>query len=213
MTYSPTPLTTSLRRPENLGHDAATIHAVLDEGYICHLGYISDDGRPRVLPTAYARVGDTVYLHGSTGSRAFLTARPDGLDVCLTVTIHDGIVFSRSWFHHSANYRSVMAHGRAVLVTDPTEKRTALAAIVDSLAPGRSTASRPPTDKELSQTAVLALPLREVSVRQRSGGPGEEPDDAGLPFWAGQVPLVLTPQPPVPHTDETGPVPAGLPGR
>lgn len=212
MSYIQTERTTSMRSPEKLSYDAQTAHAILDDAYICHVGYSTDNG-PRVLPTAYARIDDTLYFHGSTGSRALLAGRGDGLDVCLTVTIHDGLIFSRSWFHHSANYRCVMAHGRARLVTDETEKWDALAAIVDALAPGRSAQSRPPTDKELAQTGVLALKLREVSVKVREGGPNDDPDDADLPYWAGRVPLVTVPQPALPDPDVTVPMPDGLPGQ
>ncbi|ADD43837.1 pyridoxamine 5'-phosphate oxidase family protein [Stackebrandtia nassauensis] len=209
MTFTPTPRTTSLRVPEKLRYDAEEAYAILDEAYICHIGYAAD-GVPRVLPTAYARIGDTLYFHGSTGSRAFLNGRDNGVDVCVTVTIHDGIIFSRSWFHHSANYRCVMAHGRAYLVTDEIEKWDALAAIVDHLAPGRSEQSRPPTQKELAQTGVLALRLNEVSVKTRSGGPGEDPDDIGLPYWGGEVPLRTVALEPIPDDDTTVPVPAHL---
>lgn len=212
MNFSPTPRTTSLRKPEKLRYDAAEAYAILDEAYICHIGYAAD-GVPRVLPTAYARVGDTLYVHGSTGSRALLTGRDDGVDVCVTVTIHDGIIYSRSWFHHSANYRCVMAHGRAYPVTDEIEKWDALAAIVDHLAPGRSEQSRPPTDKELAQTGVLALRLSEVSVKTRAGGPGEEPSDLGLPYWGGELPLRTVAGEPIPDPDTTVPVPANIAGE
>lgn len=209
MSFTPTPRTTSLRKPEKLRYDAQEAHAILDEAYVCHIGYAAE-GVPRVLPTAYARIGDTLYFHGSTGSRAFLSGRDQGVDVCVTVTIHDGIIYSRSWFHHSANYRCVMAHGRARLVTDEIEKWDALAAIVDHLAPGRSEQSRPPTDKELAQTGVLALRLDEVSVKVRTGGPGEDPADLDLPYWAGQLPLRVVAGEPIPDADTTVPVPANI---
>lgn len=205
-----TPRNVSLRNPEKLRYDPAEAYAILDDGYICHIGYAAE-GVPRVLPTAYARIDDTLYVHGSTGSRAFLGGRGEGVDVCATVTHHDGIIYSRSWFHHSVNYRCVMAHGRARLVTDATEKWDALAAIVDRLAPGRSRQSRPPTDRELAQTGVLALPLDHISVKTRSGGPNEEPADLELPYWGGELPLRVVPGLPVPDPEARVPVPAGLP--
>lgn len=207
MTYPRTARTTSLREPAELRYDADEAHRILDEAHVCHIGYTADDGLPRVLPTVHARIGDTLYVHGSTGSRAMLQARGDGVDVCVTVTLLDGLILSRSWFHHSANYRCVIAHGKARPVTDPDEKWAALAAIVDSFAEGRSEASRPPTARELAQTAVLALPLSEVSVKTRAGGPKDEPGDIGLPYWAGVVPLVLTPQEPVVDEEVTVPAP------
>ncbi|GAA4899178.1 hypothetical protein LX16_0809 [Stackebrandtia albiflava] len=208
MAFTPTARTTSLRSPEKLRYDRELAYSILDAALICHVGYQFDDG-PRVLPTAYCRIDDTLYIHGSTGSRAFLSGR-DGIDVCVTVTIHDGIVFSRSWFHHSVNYRCVMAHGRAEPVTDPEERLRALAGLVDALAPGRSGDSRPPTAKELAQTAVLALPLTEVSVKVRTGGPNEDPADTGLPYWAGELPLPVVAGRPVPDEFCTEPAPSYL---
>ncbi|CAM3116223.1 Pyridoxamine 5'-phosphate oxidase-related FMN-binding protein [Stackebrandtia soli] len=204
--YPQSPLTTSMRSPEKLTYDHATVHAILDEGYICHVAYVAD-GLPRVLPTAYGRIGHTIYIHGSTGSRAFLTGRDEGLDISLSVTLHDGVILSTSWFHHSANYRCVIAHGRARTVTEPDEKWAGLAAIVDALAPERSLQSREPTTKELAQTAVLALDLESVSVRSRSGGPNDDPDDIGSPYWAGEIPLRLVPGAPrpAPHAHGTPP--------
>lgn len=210
MTYPQTARTTSLRAPEKLAYDVATANAILDEALVCHVGYIAEDGLPRVLPTVHARLGDVLYVHGSTGSRAMLGARHDGVDVCVTVTLLDGLVYSRAWFHHSANFRCVVAHGKARLVTDPDEKWAALERIVDTFGEGRASASRPPTVKELAQTAVLALPLTEVSVRIRAGGPKDEPEDMGLPYWAGHVPLVLTPGDPVVDENVTVTAPAHL---
>ena len=210
MTYPRTDRTTSLRVPEKLTYDAAAAHAILDEAYVCHVGYTDAEGLPRVLPTVHARVGGTLYVHGSTGSRAMLGARGDGVEVCVTVTLLDGLILSRSWFHHSSTYRCVIAHGRARLVADAEEKLTALAAIVDRYDPRRSAESRPPTAKELAQTAVMALPLEQVSVKARTGGPGEEPDDLGLPYWAGVVPLTLTPGTPIVDDGVTVDAPAGI---
>lgn len=210
MTYPQTARTTSLRAPEKLAYDVAAANAVLDEAHVCHVGYVADDGLPRVLPTVHARIGDVLYVHGSTGSRAMLGARQDGVDVCVTVTLLDGLVYSRSWFHHSANYRCVIAHGKARLVADADEKRAALERIVDTFGEGRAAASRPASPKELAQTAVLALPLSEVSVKVRAGGPKDDPEDIGLPYWAGHVPLVLTPGAPVVDENVTVAAPAHL---
>jgi len=160
-----------------------------------------------MLPTLHARVGDTLYLHGSTGSRPMLAARAEGLPVCVTVTHLDGLVLARSWMHHSANYRSVVAHGRAHLVTDEAEKRRALTAVVEKVASGRSTDSRPPTSREYAETAVLALTLRDVSVKARVGGVLDEEADYALDHWAGVVPLRLRPGIPEPDAGVRVPVP------
>ncbi|MFJ6197137.1 bifunctional pyridoxamine 5'-phosphate oxidase family protein/GNAT family N-acetyltransferase [Micromonospora sp. NPDC092111] len=208
--YPPTARTTATRIRDRMSYDRAAAHAVLDEAYHCVLGFVVD-GEPRLLPTLHVRVGDTLYLHGSTGSRPLLAARGDaGLPVCVTVTLLDGLVYARSQFHHSANYRSVVAHGTAHLVTDEGDKRTAMAALVEKVGVGRGADSRPPNRRELAETAVLALPLREVSVRSRGGGVGDDPADLDLPHWAGVVPLRLTAGPPEPDAGVTVPVPAYL---
>ncbi|HZA80739.1 MAG TPA: pyridoxamine 5'-phosphate oxidase family protein, partial [Actinomycetes bacterium] len=153
--YQRTERTRVRRLPERAAYDRATVHAILDEGFICHVGFVVD-GQPYVVPTGYARIGETIYLHGSTGSR--LGLRP-GMDVCVTVTLLDGLVLARSAFHHSMNYRSVMAIGRTRPVTDPARKDAALRALVDHIVPGRSGAVRGSDGRELAATAVLALPL------------------------------------------------------
>jgi uncharacterized protein len=210
VTFPQTARTTASRERGRISYEQATAHAILDEAYLCHLGFVVD-GEPRILPTLFARVDDTVYLHGSTGSRPLLAARTgDGLPVCVTVTLLDGIVYARSHFHHSANYRSVVAHGRAGLVSDVAEKRRALAALVEKVGSGRYADSRPPTRKELAETAVLALPLSEVSVKARVGPPVDDPGDHDLPYWAGVLPLRLTPGVPEPGAGTTVPVPAYL---
>lgn len=209
--YPPTTRTTATRERDRMGYRRADIHAVLDEAYHCHLAFVVD-GEPRVLPTLHVRIGETVYLHGSTGSRPLLAARAGaGLPVSLAVTLLDGLVLARSQFHHSANYRSVVAHGTARLVTDESDKRRVLAALLDKLGPGRAADSRPPTRKELAETAVLALPLREVSLRCRTGGVSEDPADLALPHWAGVVPLRLVPGVPEPDAGVAGPAPDYLP--
>jgi uncharacterized protein len=196
MTYGTTDRTTLRRLPERAHYDRETVHSILEEGFICHVGFVID-GQPYALPTGYARVGETLYLHGSTGSR--LGLRP-GMDVCVTVTLLDGIVLARSVFHHSFQYRSVMVLGRTRLVTDPVEKDAALTALVEHFVPGRSAEARPGSSRELAATAVLAVPLEEVSAKVRTGDPKDEDEDYGLPVWAGILPLVLTPGEPVPDS-------------
>ncbi|MEZ0362272.1 pyridoxamine 5'-phosphate oxidase family protein [Mycobacterium sp. pUA109] len=202
MTYSPTPRTTPTRYRERARYDRGTVHGIIDEAVICHLGYLNGE-RPVVLPTTHARRDETLYLHGSTGSGPALTAAatPEGLPVCVTITLVDGLVLARSAMHHSMNYRSVVALGAARLVTDRAEKLAALAALVDHVAPGRSTETRPPNERELAATAVLALDLVEVSAKVRSGGPVDDPEDLALPHWAGVVPLAMSAGAPEPADD------------
>ncbi|MCW3842256.1 bifunctional pyridoxamine 5'-phosphate oxidase family protein/GNAT family N-acetyltransferase [Micromonospora yasonensis] len=208
--YPRTERTTATRMRDRMSYDEAVAHAVLDEAYHCTVGF-TVDGEPRLLPTLHVRVGNTLYLHGSTGSRPLLAARDEaGLPVCVAVTLLDGLVYARSQFNHSANYRSVVAHGTARLVTDEQEKRDVLTALVEKVAAGRSTDSRPPSRRELAETAVLALPLREVSVRARASGANDDPADLDLPYWAGVLPLRLTPGAPEPADGVTAPVPAYL---
>ncbi|MFI1682959.1 pyridoxamine 5'-phosphate oxidase family protein [Streptomyces sp. NPDC020607] len=192
--YAPTDRTIPTRSADRAAYDRETVHAILDEAYVCHLGFMRD-GAPVVLPTLYGRVGERLYVHGSTGSRPLRMARATseerdpGLAVCLTVTHVDGLVLARSAFHHSLNYRSVVIHGTAHQVTDPEEKQLALDALVDHVVPGRSADSRPANTKELAATAVLSLDLNEVSAKARTGGPNDDPEDLRLPHWAGVVPL------------------------
>ncbi|WP_333756360.1 pyridoxamine 5'-phosphate oxidase family protein [Streptomyces sp. IBSBF 3352] len=188
--YTPTDRTVPTRSPERASYDKELVHAILDEAYVCHLGFVRD-GAPVVLPTLFARVGETLYVHGSTGSRPLrMTGEPDpGLPVCLTVTHVDALILARSAFHHSINYRSVVVHGTAHQVTDPEEKRLALDALVDHVVPGRSADCRPANKKELAATAVIRLDLGEVSAKLRTGGVNDEPEDLALPHWAGVVPL------------------------
>ncbi|EPJ41356.1 hypothetical protein STAFG_1594 [Streptomyces afghaniensis 772] len=188
--YTPTDRTVPTRSADRAAYDKDLVHAILDEAYVCHLGFVRD-GAPVVLPTLYARVGERLYVHGSTGSRPLREAgqADPGLPVCLTVTHVDGLVLARSAFHHSINYRSVVVHGVAHDVTDPEEKRQALDALVDHVVPGRSADSRPANKKELAATAVIRLDLDEVSAKLRTGGANDEPEDLALPHWAGVVPL------------------------
>ncbi|BAU81808.1 pyridoxamine 5-phosphate oxidase-related_ [Streptomyces laurentii] len=193
--YEPTERTVPTRSRHRAAYDRPLVHAILDEGYVCHLGFVRD-GAPVVLPTLYGRVGERLYVHGSTGSRPMRMAGgagggadTPGLPVCLTVTHVDGLVLAKSAFHHSINYRSVVVHGTARQVTDPEELRTALDALVDHVVPGRAADSRPGNAKELAATAVLRLDLAEVSAKVRTGGPNDEPEDAALPHWAGVIPV------------------------
>ncbi|MFF2330781.1 MULTISPECIES: pyridoxamine 5'-phosphate oxidase family protein [unclassified Streptomyces] len=200
--YRPTERTVPTRSRDRAAYDKDVVHAILDEAYVCHLGFVRD-GAPVVLPTLFGRVGERLYVHGSTGSRPLREAgRTDpGLPVCLTVTHVDGLVLARSAFHHSINYRSVVVHGIARTVTDPQERRTALDAIVDHVVPGRSADSRPADEKELAATAVIRLELQEVSAKIRTGGPNDEPRDLALPHWAGVVPLARGYATPLPSDD------------
>jgi hypothetical protein len=192
---------TALRRLGARGHfDRTTVNEVLDEAYIAHVGFVVD-GEPRVLPMTYGRAGDVLYLHGAVGN-AMLRAAV-GAEICVTVTLLDGLVLARSAFHHSMNYRSVVLLGRGRKVEDADEKRRALHVIVDHVVPGRSQVARPSNDTELRSTLVLAPAISEGSAKVRSGGPIDDPDDLSLPVWAGVVPLRLTPSEPVqdPHQD------------
>jgi nitroimidazol reductase NimA-like FMN-containing flavoprotein (pyridoxamine 5'-phosphate oxidase superfamily) len=191
----PTDRTRVRRKAERGRYDRATVDAILDEALLCHVGF-AVDGHPWVLPTAFARIDDHVYLHGATGNFA-LRALADGVEACVTVTLIDGLVLSRSAFHHSMNYRSVMIFGTAEAVRDETHKRKAVMAILEHLIPGRSSGTREPTPQELRSTLVVRLPVDEVSAKVRTGPPIEEPDDLSLEHWAGELPLALTPGAPI----------------
>ena len=194
---APSPRTRLRRLPERGRYDREAIDSVLDAALVAHLGFVSE-GQPLVIPTLHARLGDAVYVHGSAASRTLRTLT-EGLPACLTVTLLDGIVFARSVFEHSMNYRSVVVLGTAARVDDPAEKLRALEAFTEKLLPGRWSEARPPTAKELKATAILRLPLDEASAKIRDGGPedGDTPD-AALDVWAGHVPLVVTALAPVP---------------
>ncbi|MER5634922.1 pyridoxamine 5'-phosphate oxidase family protein [Streptomyces nitrosporeus] len=207
--YTPTGRTVPSRGRARASYDRELVHSILDEAYLCHLGFVRD-GAPVVLPTLFARVGERLYVHGSTGSRPLHAAgaADTGLPVCLTVTHVDGLVLARSAFHHSINYRCVVVHGTAVTVTDPDERRIALDAIVDQVVPGRSRDSRPADTKELAATAVVRLDLDELSAKVRTGGPNDDPADLSLPYWAGVVPLTRGHAAPVPADDLDPAIPA-----
>jgi uncharacterized protein len=186
---STTERTTLHRLRERGATDRSALYDVLNAGLICHLGVIID-GSPLVLPTGYGRIGDTLYLHGSSANRSFQFA--DGQDICVTVTLVDGLVCARSVFHNSMNYRSAVILGTARLVTDATERLDAIAAITEHLIPGRWENSRKPTKKEMAATSVIALPLDEASVKIRSGGASDEDEDYDLRYWAGVLPIAQT---------------------
>jgi nitroimidazol reductase NimA-like FMN-containing flavoprotein (pyridoxamine 5'-phosphate oxidase superfamily) len=205
-TYTPTERTQVKRLPKRGVYDQAQVHAILDEGFICHVGFVAD-GQPYVIPTGYARSGDQIYMHGSPASR-MLRAMSAGAPLCVTVTLVDGLVLARSAFHHSINYRSVVALGQARLVTDPEEKMAALGHITNHLAPGRWEEARLPNEKELKATTVVALALDEVSAKVRTGPPIDDEEDYALPVWAGVVPLRMEAGEPAPDARLPESVPA-----
>jgi uncharacterized protein len=204
MPLSGTDRTVLHRHRERGMSDRADLTAVLDAGLVCHLGVIRD-GSPVVLPTAYGRIGETLYLHGSSGNRSLLAAV--GEQVCVTITLLDGLVCARAVFNHSMNYRSAVIFGEARLVTEAREKLAGLRAVTDHLVPGRWDNARTPSRKELAATAVLALPLDEASVKIRSGGVKDEPEDYELDFWAGVLPAALAFGPAEPDPALAGDVP------
>lgn len=193
---APTDLTRVRRLPARARYARDTVYEILDEGLVCHLAHVLPDGQPVVLPTIYGRIGDVLYVHGSSASRMLATA-PAGR-VSVAVTLLDGLVVSRSAFHHSMNYRSVVVFGTPRVVADPAEKDAALAAMVEHVIPGRTGQTRPPNAKELAATVVLALSIDEASAKVRTGPPVEDPGDETLPHWGGVVPVrlvTLAPEP------------------
>src|SRR5271168_3351169 len=193
--FTPNERTRVIREPQRGVYDRETVYKILDEGMVCHVGF-SADGQPFVIPTLYARIGDAIYFHGSAASR-MLRGISAGANVCLTVTLTDGIVLARSVFNHSMNYRSVVALGKAVLVDAPEEKLNALRAFTEKILPQRWDDARQPNEKELKATSVLRLPLTEVSAKVRSGPVEDDAPDYALSVWAGIVPLRLTAGAPV----------------
>ncbi len=190
---------TRVRRIPKRGHyDRETINAILDEGFICHVGFVAD-GQPFVIPTGYARVGNELYIHGSAASR-MLRELSKGVEVCVTVTLLDGLVLARSAFHHSMNYRSVVILGRAELVTDADEKNKALKALTEHFVPGRWNDVRWPTELELKATGVLKLPITEASAKIRTGDPVDDNEDYSMEVWAGVIPLNLVAGEAIPDT-------------
>ena len=188
---------TRIRRlPDRAVRDRAALEAILDEAMVCHLGFV-EEGRPVVTPTLVARIGDHLYVHGSAASRT-VRALGRGVEVCLTVTLVDGLVLARAAFHHSVNYRSVMVFGKAEPFEDPDEKLGALEAFTEKLAPGRWAEVRRPTRQELKGTTILRIPLDEVSAKARTGPPKDDEEDYELEVWAGVVPITSERRPPVP---------------
>jgi|ERR1019366_4247475 nitroimidazol reductase NimA-like FMN-containing flavoprotein (pyridoxamine 5'-phosphate oxidase superfamily) len=193
--FAPTARTEVRRLPKRAVYDREAVYRILDEGLVCHIGFVAE-GNPVVIPTGYGRKGDTVYLHGSAASRMLRTVGK-GVNVCVTVTLFDGLVLARSAFHHSVNYRSVVIFGTATVIEDREGKLEALRMFTEHVAPGRWQEVRPPSDKELQATTVLALPLQEVSAKVRTGPPVDDEEDYALPVWAGVLPLSLTPGLPI----------------
>src|SRR3984893_9923820 len=187
MNFPQTERTTLKRLPKRGVYDRQLVYGILDEGFICHVSF-AVDGRPFVIPTGYARVDDQLYIHGSQVSRMLRTLA-QGVDVCVAVTLTDGLVLARSAFHHSMNYRSVVVFGTGVQVDDVDEKRRAVDAIVDHVIAGRSADARPPTDAELRATLVVRIAISEASAKVRTGGPIDDDDDLALPIWGGHIPL------------------------
>lgn len=194
--YEPTGRTTVKRLPARGVYDRDTVHRILDEGLICHLGFVVD-GQPFVIPTIHVRVGETIYVHGSPASR-MLRSLAEGVPVCVTVTLVDGLVLARSAFHHSMNYRSVVIFGTASVVDDPEKKLEVLHGLTDHLIRGRWEEIRQPSPEELRRTLVLAIPIDEASAKIRVGPPIDDEEDYALPVWAGVLPLKLTASEPVP---------------
>lgn len=195
-TQMPTPRTRVAREAHRGVYDRETAYRILDEGFLCHVGFVVD-GQPFVIPTSYGRKGDSLYIHGSVASR-MLRQLKDSVPVCLTVTLVDGLVLARSVFNHSMNYRSVVILGKAALVEDPREKLAALLTISEHIIPGRWADARQPNERELKQTSVLRLPIDEFSSKVRTGPPIDDEDDYSFPTWAGVLPLKMEPRPPIP---------------
>lgn len=184
-----------VREPQRGVYDREAAYKILDQGFICHVGFVQD-GQPFVIPTAYGRAGDNLYLHGSAASR-MLRHLDEGVPVCVTVTLLDGLVLARSVFNHSMNYRSVVVLGTATAVEEREEKLAALRTISEHILTGRWADSRQPTEKELKATLVLRLPIQEFSAKIRTGPPIDDEEDYSFPTWAGVVPLQMTAQPPI----------------
>lgn len=206
--FTPTDNTRVVRESHRGVYDRAEIYRILDEGFVCHVGFVAHQ-QPFVIPTLYARVGDDIHFHGSAASRMLRNVSA-GVPVCLTVTLIDGMVLARSVFNHSMNYRSVVALGTATLVSDAAEKMEALHAFTEKIAAGRWEDARRPTEKEMKATSVLKLPLHEVSAKVRKGAPEDDAEDYALPVWAGVIPMRLVADPPVrdPRCDPALPEPA-----
>jgi uncharacterized protein len=192
----PTTRTRVVREAHRGVYDRDTVYKILDEGFLCHVGFIAD-GQPFVIPTSYGRKDANLYIHGSAASRMLRNLQKDRSSVCVTVTLLDGLVLARSVFNHSMNYRSVMVLGKAVLVDDPAEKLAALRVLSEHILPGRWDDSRQPNERELKQTSVLRLPIEEFSAKVRLGPAIDDEEDYSFPTWAGVLPLVIKPGEPI----------------
>lgn len=206
--YIPTARTRVIREAERGVYDRAAAYQILDEGFICHVGF-AVDGQPFVIPTAYGRKGDSLYIHGSAASR-MLRRVDQGVPVCVTVTLLEGLVLARSIFNHSMNYRSVVVLGTATAVEDREEKLAALQSLSEHILPGRWAESRQPNEKEIKATLVMRLPIEEFSAKVRQGPPIDDEADYAFPTWAGVIPLTMVPGAPIndPRLDPKTPVPA-----
>jgi uncharacterized protein len=206
--YSPSARTRLVREADRAVYDRAAAYKILDEGFICHVGFVVD-GQPFVIPTGYGRAGDSLYIHGSAASR-MLRRVDEGIAVCVTVTLLDGLVLARSIFNHSMNYRSVVILGTAVAVNDAGEKLEALRLLSEHILPGRWAESRQPNEKELRATLVMRLPVEEFSAKVRQGPPIDDEEDYAFPTWAGVIPLEVVPGKPIndPKLDREREVPA-----
>jgi uncharacterized protein len=189
-TTTPTPRTRIVREPQRAVYDRDAVNHILDEAFLCHVGFVVD-GQPFVIPTSFGRDGDMLYIHGSAASR-MLRNLDQGVAVCITVTLLDGLVLARSVFNHSMNYRSVVILGTATIVDDPAEKLAALRALSEHILPDRWDDSRQPNEKELKATSVLRLPITEFSAKVRVGPPVDDDEDYTFPTWAGVIPLEMT---------------------
>jgi hypothetical protein len=205
--YTPSERTRLVREPDRAVYDRAAAYKILDEGFICHVGFVVD-GQPFVIPTGYGRNGDNLYIHGSAASR-MLRRLDEGVAVCMTVTLVDGLVLARSIFNHSMNYRSVVILGTAVAVNEPKEKLEALRRLSEHIVPGRWVESRQPNEKELKATLVMRLPIEEFSAKIRQGPPVDDEADYRFPTWAGVIPLEIVAGKPVadPRLDPVRDVP------
>jgi len=192
---NPSTRTRVVREAHRGVYDRATAYQILDEGFICHVGFVVD-GQPFVIPTGYGRSGDNLYIHGSAASR-MLRNLGQGVAICFTVTLLDGLVLARSIFNHSMNYRSVVVLGTAVVVDDPAEKLEALHRLSEHILPGRWQESRQPNQKELKATLVMRLPIQEFSAKVREGAPIDDEEDMTFPTWAGVIPLQMVPGVPI----------------
>jgi hypothetical protein len=206
--HIPSARTRLVREADRAVYDRAAAYKILDEGFICHVGFVADD-QPFVIPTGYGRIGDNLYIHGSAASR-MLRRVDQGIAVCVTVTLLDGLVLARSIFNHSMNYRSVVILGTAVAVNDAKEKLEALRLLSEHILPGRWVESRQPNEKELKATLVMRLPIEEFSAKVRQGPPVDDEEDYAFPTWAGVIPLEMVAGKPVddPRLDPAREAPA-----